>query len=244
MIQSLGTRATRPGCDTPEGIYTDWNWDGCSLTAEVDRFGFYPLFYCGSDSEIMISTSPVELIARGAPADIDYESLGVFLSIGHYLDEQTPFRAIRVLPPGGRLHWSGTEFRIEKRTLACFSPKDISRSDAVDGAIELFSQAVAYMAEQARRELVVPLSGGRDSRHILLELLRLGYSPQCITWVDNNRGLGPDAMAASQIATAARANHRLLDANYKWTRPCIGLTEQMRRSWSITPSPRTQRRPT
>ena len=37
--------------------------------------------------------------------DVDHDALTVFARLGFFLNEDTPFRGISAMPPGGRLEW-------------------------------------------------------------------------------------------------------------------------------------------
>ena len=87
------------------GLYSSWAWDGTTLEAETDPLGFSPLFYSAKGTDVRLSTSLLRLLAEGTDAALDDDAIGVFLRIGLFLGEETPFRHIRCLPPGGRLRW-------------------------------------------------------------------------------------------------------------------------------------------
>ena len=137
--------------------------------------------------------------SRIAPAELDYEALAVFARLGFYLNEDTPFRGISAMPPGARLEWragrlsvGGARHRVTVQA--------ISRSSAIDAYIERFRAAVARRPPPDAG-FVLPLSGGRDSRHILLQLLADGHAPTgCLTmrsvWPRDDQ----DARVAAQLA--------------------------------------------
>lgn len=147
-----------------------WRWDGNTLLIENDRYGFYPLFYYAGADELLISPSLLTLLRMGAPPDIDWPALAVFLRLGNYVGSDTPFRHIRLVPPNARVHRDGDRFRIAGDRPKIAVDWGLSREAAIDGYIQLFREAIAQMP--AKGEALVPLSGGRDSRHIFLELSR------------------------------------------------------------------------
>ena len=105
LAQSFGHRIARPGAPD-DGIFGEWRWDGEALTVSTDRYGFQPLFWRGDERSISVSPSLLALVPAGAgPAELDYEALAVFARLGFYLNEDTPFRGISAMPPGGRLEW-------------------------------------------------------------------------------------------------------------------------------------------
>lgn len=164
--------------DAPDGVWAEWRWDGSELVVRTDRFGFMPVFYWSDKDSITVSTSLIDLVARGAPTEIDPVAISVFLQVGYYIDDTTPFRSIRVAPPNGTIRWNGELAVIDDRPMRGVTP-DVTHEQAIDGYIELFQRAISRRRPKDDR-FAVPLSGGRDSRHILLELLRQGHTPALV----------------------------------------------------------------
>jgi hypothetical protein len=182
----------------PDGIFAQWEWDGARLTAPNDRYGFFPMFYYCRDGEFAISSSIPRLIEAGAPTELDEPALAVFLRLGFFLGEDTPYKHIRALPPDARLTWDGA-LRLDSPGHAVGVPQaHIARDDAIDIYIDLFRQAITRRLPPSE-DFIVPLSGGRDSRHMLFELLRQGRRPQqCLT----TQHFPPRANEDARIAVA------------------------------------------
>ena len=112
----------------------------------------------------VLSTDLLQLVERGAPTGLDVDALSVFLRLGFFVGDDTPFASIRaVLPPRPGI-----------------ATARLSRPAAVRGYIDLVRQAIRRRLPTA--PFVLPLSGGRDSRHLLYELLDAGCPPgRCVT---------------------------------------------------------------
>src|SRR5699024_8278358 len=100
----------------------------------------------------------------------------------------------------------------------------VSRDDAIDACIELFASAIAKRPP-TDDAFAVPISGGRDSRHILLELHRTGHRPAtCISLSDQPPDLSRDAVVAAALCKALNFNHVIVDpqpepaASMRWNR--------------------------
>jgi asparagine synthase (glutamine-hydrolysing) len=207
---SLGHRIQRGAGRPDDGIFAQWRWDGDTLIASNDRYGMHPLYFSAEGGSIWLSPSIVTLVREGAPTGLDHAALAVFLRLGFFLDDDTPFRRIKALPPDARLSWRRGQLdlaggRVLRRAAA------IGRIEALDGYIELFRQSMRRRAPQ-RGDVAVPLSGGRDSRHILLELHEQGHRPElCVTarlyppWNDE------DARVAASVAAALGLPHVVLE---------------------------------
>jgi asparagine synthase (glutamine-hydrolysing) len=112
------------------------------------------------------------------------------------------------VPPRARLQWMPTGPQIVG-TWPTVPRHHISRSEAVDGFIDLFRTAIARRPPQRAFEL--PLSGGKDSRHILFELLRAGHRPSaCITLKHFPPRSNSDVEIARIVAGRAGVPHRLI----------------------------------
>lgn len=185
-VRIVGERVTQEGAAEAAfgsaargmGMWAAWRWDGTELRAEVDRYGFYPLFYCPLGDGIAVSDSIAELLRLGASREFNDGGIAAFLRLGFFLGEDTAFAAISAFPPGGRLTWQREAgLRVEGRTIPRKPDSSSGRAQAVGGYVELFRSAMARVLPDDPAVTALPLSGGRDSRHIALELKRLGFQP-------------------------------------------------------------------
>jgi asparagine synthase (glutamine-hydrolysing) len=80
-----------------DGIYAGWTSAGRDVTLEQDRYGFYPLFSWITDARRTIATDIPALLRAGAPRALDFDALSVFLRVGFFLGDDTPFRSIRAV---------------------------------------------------------------------------------------------------------------------------------------------------
>jgi hypothetical protein len=174
----LGHRLA-PGRDgIPDGIFASWDWDGELLTVRNDRYGIYPLFYACHGGEIRLSPSMQHVLDGRFPKTLDHAALAVFFRLGFFLGEDTPFEHVRALPPGCTLEWRAGKLTIGGGSLdtSPTAPVAATFDEAVEQYAHLFRQAIARR-RPADDAFTVPISGGRDSRHILFELLAQGHKP-------------------------------------------------------------------
>jgi len=189
-----------------DGVFAEWEWDGARLVAQTDRYGFYPIYYWATDSTIVLSSSIARLVELGAPRDLDDASVAVFLSLGFFLGEATAFRSIHALPPGARLEWTPSALRVSATGPTIPKEQRLSRSSAIDGYIELFREAIRRRPAEGRDCLT--LSGGRDSRHILLELCRVERPPTLALTSERYPPAAPDDVElARRIAGVTNVRH-------------------------------------
>ena len=200
--------AGRSGKHT-DGIYAEWMWDGQQLVVHNDRYGVAPLFYFVRGGAIAVSPSIATLLAIGVPRELDEAALAVFLRLGFFVGDDTPFRDIRAVPPGASFSWREGVLSVSGG-YAIPRPVDVSRDHALDAFVSLFHDAMARRLPADDRA-VVPLSGGRDSRHILFELCALGRLPRCAVTVPRYPPRPPeDERVAPLVADAVGVPHVLL----------------------------------
>lgn len=196
--------------DSSLGLYGWWTWDGSTLQAEVDPLGYFSLFVYRKGDQIALSSSILQLLALGADPEPDPVALAVFHRIGHFLGEDTPFRHIKVLPPGGRLVWQAGGAKVTG-DLPLPREAALSKAQAVEAFIELPRAAIRRFLSAWDGPVVLPLSGGRDSRHILLELVHQGRKPDTVaTFHQGGRYLDREVQSAQAVARRAGVPHTLL----------------------------------
>jgi hypothetical protein len=194
--------------DNGSGFVATWSFDGTTLEATTDRFGLQPLFYYADAHRVVVGRDIPSVLATGVPLQLDDGALGIFLRAGYFIGDDTPFVAIRALPPGGRLRWCDGKATL---TQALPAPREWSgsRASAMAAYADCFAAAIARRL--APGSIVLPLSGGRDSRHILLELCRQGRPPQLS--ITQSRGANDDDVkVASALSASLGIPHRTVAA--------------------------------
>lgn len=205
-----------------DGIFAEWEWDGRRMTVRGDRYAFRPLFYWCDSTQFIASPSLAVVAGRLGRRTPDVEAIAVFLHLGYYVNEDTPLLGVRTLPPTAILTWDGTLTIESSRSLG--TAQRVTKTEAMDGYIDRFRAAIARRPPTGER-YAVPLSGGRDSRHILLELVRQGFRPaECIT----SRELPPKADV--DVAPAAALCARL-GLNHVVVAPPGRFEAETRRTW-------------
>lgn len=197
-----------------DGVWADWDWSEGRLELRTDRLGFYPLFYFEDGPRFAVATGVEALLAAGAPPALDDAALAVFLRLGFFLGDDTPFLAIRAVPPGASLSWDRRGLSLESQPPGLESDGGSwSRAQAVTRFGEAFQESLRAFTLEDSERVALPLSGGRDSRHILLGLLRSGRPPAaCVTMAPLPPRSHEDAAIASLVARFAGLPHAELPA--------------------------------
>lgn len=211
-VAAFGHRLPTVGHAVDDGVFAEWHWDGVRLVVNNDRYGIFPLFwYRSPDGGVCVSSSLATLIELGAPTQLDLEALAVFLRLGIFVGDDTPFAAIKVIPPNAAFEWHDGVLACTGRYPETPVVSAISRDDAIDRYIALFARAMAKR-RPVSGNFAMPISGGRDSRHILLELHRTGFKPEvCVSAWDNPPDPNRDPIIGKELCGALGLQHATVD---------------------------------
>lgn len=198
------------GSDGVEGVFGGWHYEDGTVRVTIDQHGFFPLYYYASPTEFAVSPSLLTLLEHGAPRDLDDDGLTIFLRTGWFLGDDTPFAAIRAVPPSVRFEWSAGVLTVERARHEVHETT-IGRAQAIERYIELFRAAVERRLVPDDEPFTMPLSGGADSRHILLELVGQGRAPGSVVTGAQRRHC-PDVAVAGMLARRLGIRHDVVDA--------------------------------
>jgi hypothetical protein len=190
-----------------DGAFIQWNFENDRLELITDRYGIMPFYYYFDGSELGFSSSVQNLVERYSASDIDYQALSVFLRLGNYIGDSTPFRNIKRIRPFSRYVFDNNGLNIEESKInvqVC----QLDRNCAIKHYATIFQNSIDRFARVAKNNVVVPLSGGKDSRHILFSLLKAGCRPSfCITVDDISRKYEQEVLIAQNICAQSGLKH-------------------------------------
>lgn len=127
----------------------------------------------------------------GSPVDLDLPSLNVFFRIGFFIGSDSAFKGMQV---------SGCDLPPVRETT-------LPHSGAIDAYIDLFRQAIRRCITAAgSRPVCMGISGGRDSRHILLELRRQNAPPD-LCWTINSPASTEELKIATELCRQLGVPH-------------------------------------
>lgn len=199
---------TAAGTLPPGEPFLAWHWDGRSLTAQLDRHGLFPAFRAGHANEFVLADDLAEAVRATGECTPDPGAMALFFLLGYYVGEDTPLRDIRALPPGACLHWqdgrpsvSRADHKVPEQTA--------DKPRLADRYAELFRTSVRNRL--FGQPSILPLSGGRDSRHILLELVHAGAPPARLLTTQPTPPKGTDDLeVARQLSARTGIRHTVL----------------------------------
>ncbi len=157
------------------GNWSYWKWDSRKFEAKTSAGSHPPLYYTSTKSKIVFATSAQQVAKINKNLQVDPLGATQVLLFGHCLGEQTSYKNVRVLPPGANFSWQAgkSSLKINERQI---TQSDYSYKGAINTFLTLFDKSV--MRRIPFGKFAMGLSGGRDSRHILLTLLKNGFKPE------------------------------------------------------------------
>lgn len=151
------------------------------LFAALDKVRGYPLFYAQTPCGLLVSNSAAAVRERAKLDSLDEAALLEFAMAGFVTGSETLCRGLKQLQAGEFLLGTKADGRLTVHRYYRYAPApEEGRSEAaLLDALEALTQCVfeRLAADAAGRPILVPLSGGLDSRLILCKLKELGYAP-------------------------------------------------------------------
>lgn len=199
--------ASPADADSIGAVGAGWSWDGSRVTVRNCAVGFLPLYYYADGNQFCVASMLETLLGRGVPLELDDEAVAVFLRLGWQLGDDTLFRHVRVLPPATTLVWRDGELTLDTPPARHRTVYAASRDAALDDYVGLFREAVRRRLPEST-DFALPLSGGRDSRHILAELVNAGREPRfALTTHEFQPDSAEDIRIARLLAEASGIEH-------------------------------------
>lgn len=153
-------------------VFALWEKESATLTIGTDRFGVIPLYYQITNNSLAFSSEIKSLTALNPDQGTDTLALSELFSLGSPQGDKTLYPAIKRLPPATVLTWQNGRCTFDRYWSFADIPTrpSISVPEFVEVAQRLLSRSVTKLVGQIENPLCF-LSGGYDSRRILLELV-------------------------------------------------------------------------
>lgn len=163
------------------GFFAIARYDEQNLWAAVDRVRSIPLFYGQKGQEFYLSDSTEWVRQRVGDVLIDPLAKEEFLLTGYVTGADTLFPSVKQIQPGELIHITKTADGVKLSTYRYYQyshnyPFVVTEEELLKRYDEVLIKIFQRLIEVANgRTIVIPLSGGYDSRLIALMLKRLGY---------------------------------------------------------------------
>lgn len=198
--------------------------DGIVLAA-VDRSRSIPLFYAQTSEGYILTDTPDNIHDKNPNFEIDPVSAAEFLLSGYVSGSETLYKGIYKVQPGELVEFridGSTATHVQHRYFQYF-PKDQSRKswDELEEELEqILETTFARIAVFLKgKQVVLPLSGGYDSRLIAWMLKKYGIeNVLCYTY---GVSANPQRVIAEQVAQTLGFEWRFIEYNAERWAKCM-----------------------
>lgn len=195
-------------------IRAGWQVEPAGLNIFSDRLGLVPLFVHQQREQIVVSNSLLAVARITGETELDDDAMSIFVRLGFFLGEDTPLKNIRVLPPAQSAIWSGRP-QLWNHLWQLSTPSQLTRQQATIRYAELVRASIRRRTTGVERT-GLPLSSGRDSRHIAYELARAGRLPTHSLTIRTEPPHGDeDVRGAQAIAKQLGFHHEVIEVDYR-----------------------------
>lgn len=184
-----------------------WNENTRQAAVRSDPLGFRTLYYwVAAKQDTLVLTSSLRLMRKVVPT-LRPDAAGFVeqLLLSATLSGRTLLQEVRRLEPGTELRLSEAGLRVARRPHAKYFGSAHSGASTADAARLIVAEARRVTTDWlGGRSVSVALSGGYDSRFLLLMALEAGVDVQTITLGDHH---WVDATLASKVAAFHGVRH-------------------------------------
>lgn len=201
---------SRVSTPAPDGSYVLLRHSDDALELISDALASRTVWYAHTTDLFLASTSQRALVSLLGEFRPDREAVLWMATSGTLGPTASWDRRLRRLPGASTLHLDRRSWRLHV-TAEPVSFEPARRSD--DAHLAELGAAILDACADLRVDLddwALPLSGGMDSRALLLALLAAGRRPRCVTWGLRRAIADPasDAAVARTLADATGVEHR------------------------------------
>jgi hypothetical protein len=120
---------------------------------------------------------PSNVLFYGKSETLDYKAICIFAAIGFFLDEDTYYRELKCLRASTIMNADYSQYKYFEWN---YNPRDISFKHATEEFAELFETIINEQVGD--KKVILPLSGGLDSRTQATALKQLGKEVNCYSY--------------------------------------------------------------
>lgn len=180
-----------------------------------DRYGFKRCYYRLDSGNLIFSTDYKDVCSDSCVRGrVDKQSIADFLYLGFVLDERTLHQDVKLLPAASILSYKNNQVSIEKYWDYSFSGHDCSCVNEEEYLEELTRRIRVSLKRRlaGKSGVIVPISGGLDSRTIAGMMSKYGYEGRVESFSYGNRS-SYDVVYGKEIAKALGYKHTFLPIN-------------------------------
>lgn len=173
----------------------------------TDPSATFPLYYKLADDELIVTTRAENLQARSAN-DLDLDCIVAALGSGYPWGDMTLLKNWKVLRPGHMVHIDNNDHAVVTGYFEPETMEDVEGYHKAEELVESLDRSLQSIASRYGR-ILIPLSGGIDSRIVAVRAHALGIPFEAITFVANVDH-GADFDIAARLVKVFGVKH------YRW----------------------------
>jgi asparagine synthase (glutamine-hydrolysing) len=182
-----------------------------------DRYGTRPLYYTSNHSRMLFAPEVKALIQGKFTKKINYQAISDLLYYGHLLEYRTLFENISLLPEASYLIFSDGRINLHRYweytyVENAYELKKVPKKKMQESAVELEHQMLSAVERQTNdknQKILIPLSGGLDSRWVISLANDLGVDPLIAFTMGSEKS--EDQIYARMVASHLHADHTAFD---------------------------------
>jgi hypothetical protein len=177
--------------------------DGSQLDVKNDWCGAVPLYY-GTKGAVSCISTLEDLVVAGldlSQNDFSETGLAELLTFGHFVLDRTLYEPVRTVHPDSYIRFREGRLEHCRPRMSLFNERRedySSESSVVDEFIDHMDRTMCKSAPLGRT-LVVPLSGGLDSRYLCADAAERGCDVTAFTYANTSTNLAFAKMVAKQL---------------------------------------------
>ncbi|MET9240035.1 asparagine synthase-related protein [Nonomuraea sp. NPDC003709] len=179
--------------------------DADSVTLHAGALGLVDVYYVRLGDAVYFS-SQIQPLLSLVPVEIDWSAWASILQVTFPLGEATPYAGVKRLPGSSALVWRHGRIATERRLPRWLRSEPYERWISPREIVELLDEVYQ---DYAGRKLLVPVSGGYDSR--LLASVAKARGMDVESWTTSpDDGTDTDIAFARSITRELGINHRVI----------------------------------
>ncbi|MGZ4198964.1 MAG: hypothetical protein ACXVP1_02130, partial [Thermoleophilia bacterium] len=211
----------RPGSPPPDGSYALIRCSADEVELVADIAASRAVWYYHDADVFLASSSQRTLVALLGGFELEPAAVTWMVTAGSLGPLPSYDRRLRRVAPDGTVKLDRRSWKIAERShWEPYQPQELSDEEHARRINDAVVETCAYIAPDAERWPIL-LSGGSDSRTILMGLLQAGARPRCVTWglEASVRIDGTDPAVARRVANAVGVPHEFfrLDGRQRTT---------------------------
>lgn len=198
------------------GFYSFVFIDKDRVVSAVDRIRSRPLFYALQNNTLYLSDSAPWIVEQLEATKVNLLAEKELQQAGYVSGENTLIEELLQIPAGSLLVLSENFYRIQNyyRFVPSNNNQEVSQADLYSELDQAMKESITQLIAYANgRQLVVPLSGGYDSRAIVLYLKELNYT-NVLTFTFG-KSSSEEVVISKQVADALDFKWHFVEYNRK-----------------------------